>query len=203
VISAEAAKVRIHFMHQFKCGIRHKQLRHFVFVRRLFIVCLVMTLGVGASSGVAEEKFNPQKQEDFDDIAGHLRCPTCTGLSVLDSDAPFSVQIKNEVKEQLAAGKSRDDIMAFFTDRYGAWILRAPPVKGFFVFAWIVPILLLLVGPLLILFLRGRKVQDVVHDVTSGDEGEGLSLTREEALADFYAQLEKAGVPRHQIKLRS
>ena len=34
------------------------------------------------------------KEELYREVAGELRCPTCTGLSVLDSDAPFSVQIK-------------------------------------------------------------------------------------------------------------
>lgn len=64
---------------------------------------------------------------EYQDVASDLRCPTCTGLSVLDSEAAFSIQIKNEVKEQLVAGKHKDEILKFFTDRYGPWILRAPP----------------------------------------------------------------------------
>lgn len=95
----------------------------------------------------------------YRDVAGELRCPTCTGLSVLDSDAPFSVQIKNEVRTQIEAGKSKDDVLKFFVDRYGPWILRSPPVSGVNALAWLVPIALLILGPLFIWLVIGRKVR--------------------------------------------
>ncbi len=47
----------------------------------------------------------------FRDIAKEFRCPTCTGLSVLESDAGFSVQIKEQVQEQLNLGKNHDQII--------------------------------------------------------------------------------------------
>ena len=95
----------------------------------------------------------------YRDVAGDLRCPTCTGLSVLDSDAPFSVQIKNEVRTQIEAGKSKEDVLKFFVDRYGPWILRSPPVSGVNALAWLVPIALLILGPLLIWLVIGRNVR--------------------------------------------
>lgn len=102
---------------------------------------------VDAQLTEAEAKITP---DEFRDVASDLRCPTCTGLSVLDSDAPFSVQIKNEVKQQLAAGKDKSEILSFFTDRYGPWILREPPKQGINLWAWIIPAGMLLLGPVLI-----------------------------------------------------
>lgn len=99
------------------------------------------------------------KEDLYRDVAGDLRCPTCTGLSVLDSDAPFSVQIKSEVKTQLAAGKTRAEVLNFFVDRYGPWILRAPPVSGVNALAWLLPIAAIILGPLLIWFFVGRNVR--------------------------------------------
>jgi cytochrome c-type biogenesis protein CcmH/NrfF len=95
--------------------------------------------------------------EQFRDVAKELRCPTCTGLSVLESDAKFSVQIKELVKEQVEAGKNKSEILQFFTDRYGPWILRSPPKTGFNVLAWGVPIAMMLVGPILIWAFVWRK----------------------------------------------
>lgn len=95
--------------------------------------------------------------EDFLDVAKELRCPTCTGLSVLESDAKFSVQIKDIVKEQVEQGKSKDEILAYFTERYGPWILRAPPKSGFNALAWILPIAVLLLGPPLVWFFVWRR----------------------------------------------
>ena len=54
----------------------------------------------------ADEGFRDNK-DFFKDVAGELRCPTCKGLSVLDSDASFSVQIKDQVDEQIKEGKSK------------------------------------------------------------------------------------------------
>lgn len=95
--------------------------------------------------------------ESFRDVAKELRCPTCTGLSVLESDAAFSVQIKDIVREQVEAGKSKEEILKYFTARFGPWILRSPPVSGFNLWAWGVPMGLLVLGPPLIWFFIWRK----------------------------------------------
>ena len=104
---------------------------------------------------------NSGAQLKFKDVAGGLRCPTCTGLSVLDSDAKFSVQIKDEVKEQLEKGKNKEQILEFFTERYGPWILREPPSEGVNMLAWAIPILLLVIGPIGIWFFLWRNLKTV------------------------------------------
>lgn len=119
----------------------------------------------------ASEKTNINvDQNQFREVAGDLRCPTCTGLSVLDSDAPFSVQIKNEVKEQLAAGKTHDDVLKYFVARYGPWILRAPPTTGVNSLAWFVPIAALIFGPLMIWLLVARRRSDDRGDAVRSTE---------------------------------
>lgn len=133
---------------------------------RYAIIVLVFAFCSHSSLVSAQQenmKSNSAVQEEFKDIAADLRCPTCTGLSVLDSDAPFSVQIKNEVKEQLTSGKAKSDILKFFTDRYGPWILREPPKEGIHLWAWIIPLGILIVGPLLLWVLvwtRPSNVED-------------------------------------------
>ena len=84
----------------------------------LMLLLLTSSLGYSADEGFRDNK------EFFKDVAGELRCPTCTGLSVLDSDASFSVQIKDQVDEQIKEGKSKDEILSFFVERYGPWILK-------------------------------------------------------------------------------
>ncbi len=96
-------------------------------------------------------------QEEFRDVASDLRCPTCTGISVLESEASFSVQIKDIVKEKVKAGESRDQILSYFTERYGPWILREPPKTGFNIVAWAFPIALLVLGPIFVYLLVWRK----------------------------------------------
>lgn len=135
------------------------------------------TAGTGAdlAEPAPSEALPGEKQKKYDtnnpafrDVAKEFRCPTCTGLSVLESDAGFSVQIKEQVQEQLNLGKSHDQIVDYFVERYGAWILREPPVKGFNAWAWIIPITLLCLGPVLIwLLVWKRRVKADSHGVRS------------------------------------
>ncbi len=101
------------------------------------------------------------KGELFHEVAGQLRCPTCTGLSVLESDARFSQQIKEIVLEQVESGRSKDDILKYFTQRYGAWILRSPPAQGFNIVAWALPIAILVLGPPAVWFFVWRRRRTV------------------------------------------
>lgn len=114
-------------------------------------------LAVNLTDGLKDNEI-----ELYKDISGDLRCPTCTGLSILQSDAQFSVQMKEAVREQVLLGKNKDEVIKFFTERYGLWILREPPSKGAHMFAWVIPGLLLLLGPVLIWFFVWRKKQTVV-----------------------------------------
>jgi|GEM_PF-2211379 len=84
--------------------------------------------------------------ERYREVAGQFRCPTCTGLSVLESDAPFSVQIQSRVRAMLEEGKTAEEIESFFLSKYGPWILRAPPKEGFGLMAWVLPLFFLLAG---------------------------------------------------------
>lgn len=122
---------------------------------KLAFIFLILNSSAFAVDDITD--LDPAKQDEFRDVAGMLRCPTCTGLSVLGSDAPFSTQIKSLVKEQVVQGKSKDQILEYFTERYGPWILREPPKAGFNLVAWAFPALLLCLGPLLIWFLVWRR----------------------------------------------
>ena len=79
-------------------------------------------------------------------VAAQLRCPVCQGLSIQDSPSELSQQMRNLVKEQLAAGKSPEEVMAYFVSKYGEWILLAPRARGFNLVAYGLPAVLFLSG---------------------------------------------------------
>lgn len=119
----------------------------------------------------------------FQEAAKDLRCPTCTGLSVLESDAPFSKQIKDLVEEKVKEGASHKEIMTYFTERYGPWILREPPKYGVNLIAWLFPLILLVGGPICVWFFVWRKRKNVeTFGVRSADK----------ILVDFYKAVEAA-----------
>ena len=85
-------------------------------------------------------------------LSNELRCPTCQGLSVKDSEAGFSNSIKNKIRELMKQNKSDEEIKGYFIKRYGEWILRVPSKQGFNLVLWILPGAGIIIGLLLIVF---------------------------------------------------
>lgn len=79
-------------------------------------------------------------------VASELRCPVCQGLSIQASPSELSQQMRALVKEQLASGKSPDEVKAYFVSKYGEWILLSPPAHGFNLTVYALPALLLVAG---------------------------------------------------------
>lgn len=102
------------------------------------------------------EQLSEERFQTFTKIADELRCPTCIGLSIQQSDAPFAVQIKKAALEQVEQGKSYTETLAYFTKRYGDWILRTPPKEGFHLITWLIPFILIL-SAIGFFFLRYRE----------------------------------------------
>ena len=90
------------------------------------------------------------------EVAAHLRCPVCQGLSVQDSPARLAQEMRSVVKEQLRAGKSKEEIEAYFVSKYGEGILLEPPARGFNLLVYVLPAALLLGGGALVVHLARK-----------------------------------------------
>lgn len=71
------------------------------------------------------------------EIARQLRCPVCTSESVADSSVELAQQMRQIIKQQLEEGRSEQEILAFFQQRYGDWILLDPPKRGIHLVVWV------------------------------------------------------------------
>jgi len=83
-------------------------------------------------------------------VASELRCPVCQGESIQDSPAALAQEMKAIVREQLAAGRTPDEVKAYFVEKYGEWILLRPKARGWNVLVYVLPLLALVVGGLVI-----------------------------------------------------
>jgi cytochrome c-type biogenesis protein CcmH len=72
-------------------------------------------------------------------LDAELRCPVCQGTSIDDSPVAFAAEMRAVVREHLAAGASDQDVRDYFVERYGVWILLAPPARGFELALWLAP----------------------------------------------------------------
>jgi cytochrome c-type biogenesis protein CcmH len=87
-----------------------------------------------------------------------LRCLVCQNQTLADSGAELAGDLRRQVREQVAAGRSDDEIVSFLVQRYGDFVLYDPPFKATTALLWIGPFVLLLgAAAVLIVTLRRRR----------------------------------------------
>jgi cytochrome c-type biogenesis protein CcmH len=86
-----------------------------------------------------------------------IRCVVCQSQSIEESDAEIAAQLRNAIREQMAAGKTPDEIRDYLVARYGDFVLLDPPFKPATLVLWIGPFALVAIGLGFVLFQRGRK----------------------------------------------
>ncbi|MBL8351332.1 MAG: cytochrome c-type biogenesis protein CcmH [Burkholderiaceae bacterium] len=92
-------------------------------------------------------------------VAAELRCLVCQNQSLADSNASLAVDLKNQVREQLQAGRSEQQVLAYMTERYGDFVRYRPPLKASTVLLWAGPLLLVLLAALVLRWALARSQQ--------------------------------------------
>jgi cytochrome c-type biogenesis protein CcmH len=101
---------------------------------------------------------NANEEQRIRQLEEKLRCLVCQNQSLADSNAELAGDLRKQVREQVAAGKTDDEIVAFLVQRYGDFVLYEPPFKATTALLWIGPFVLLLgAGVVLLLTLRRRR----------------------------------------------
>ena len=99
---------------------------------------------------------DPALERRVTSLAHELRCLVCQNQTLADSNAPLAQDLRNQIREQLKAGKSERDVIDFMVARYGDFVLYRPPFKATTVALWTGPFVLLALGAWL-LVRRVRK----------------------------------------------
>ena len=89
-------------------------------------------------------------------VASELRCPVCQGESIEDSPSGLAQEMRAVVREQLAAGKTPDEVKAYFAGKYGEWILLQPRASGWNLIVYVLPVAALLAGAAVVVRLTRR-----------------------------------------------
>lgn len=92
-------------------------------------------------------------------VAAELRCPVCQGESIQESPSELAQEMKGVVRDQLAAGRTPDEVKAYFVGRYGEWILLRPTTTGFNALLYWLPPIVLLAGIGIVFMIARRWVR--------------------------------------------
>lgn len=78
---------------------------------------------------------------DFDQraraIADQLRCPVCRGVPISESPSPLAMDMVQTIRQKLKEGQTEEQILSYFENHYGEWILLEPKPKGLNRLLWI------------------------------------------------------------------
>ena len=135
---------------------------------RAVLAALLLALA-GAAFGQSSEIANPDPavERRLKALAEELRCLVCQNQTIADSNAPLAVDLRNQIRTQIAQGRSDDEIRAYMVERYGDFVLYKPPFHAGTALLWLGP-------PLLV----GMTVE---YDTTP------------EAMADYAVRFREAG----------
>jgi cytochrome c-type biogenesis protein CcmH len=119
--------------------------------------------GLGIAKEAQPASDDPALEERVMNLSKELRCLVCQNETLADSRADLAEDLRNQIREQMKAGKSDKQIVAYLTQRYGKFILYNPPIDPTTYLLWFGPFVLLLAG-LFVLFRFVKQRRELITD---------------------------------------
>ena len=125
---------------------------------KLIVLFLVILCSLPVCALAKEAKSisdDPELEKRVMALSEELRCLVCQNETLAGSHADLAADLRQQIREQMKAGKTDKEIVAFLTERYGDFILYNPPVNRRTYLLWFGPFILLAGG--LVAFYRYIK----------------------------------------------
>ena len=113
---------------------------------------------------------DPALQARYVALTHELRCMQCQNESIADSPVDLAADLRNQVREQLLAGKSDDEIRSWMAARYGDFILFRPRYSWRNAWLWGAPAALLLLGAAVCWRILRKRTQLLASDLDPVEE---------------------------------
>jgi len=111
----------------------------------LLVALALSPIALLAADAVPTEK-DPVASARAVALSEKLRCLVCQNQTILESNAELAQDLRKQIREQIAAGKSDKEIVDYMVARYGDFVLYQPPVKSTTLLLWAGPALLVGIG---------------------------------------------------------
>jgi cytochrome c-type biogenesis protein CcmH len=118
---------------------------------KAFVAALLLAFAAAASGQVQAPDVakDPEVERRLKALAEELRCLVCQNQTIADSNAPLAIDLRNQIRGQIAQGRSDDQIRGYMVERYGDFVLYRPPFKALTLVLWLGPFVLLAAGALI------------------------------------------------------
>ena len=147
------------------------------FMTALF--CGFLSLPVFAAEALPNAE-DPAIEQRMNKLAEDLRCLVCQNESLAGSRADLAADLRREIREQMHAGKSDKEVVAYLTNRYGDFVLYKPPFKPVTFLLWLGPVLFLATGGIIWFFTLRRRRHLATPQISEAARQQAAKLLAEE-----------------------
>jgi len=137
------------------------------------VALLVLLLSVPLFAVAQEAKpmaKDPALEQRVMNLSQELRCLVCQNETLADSRADLAEDLRTQIREQMKAGKSDKEIVAFLTARYGNFIRYRPPFEPITYPLWLLPFILMIAGLTFLFFILKQRRGLITDEPLSPDE---------------------------------
>jgi cytochrome c-type biogenesis protein CcmH len=151
-------------------------------MRQAFAVLAVLWLAIAPALAQEAQLSDPKLEQRARDLSREIRCVVCQSQSVADSDADIARELRVLIREQIAVGKSNQEIRDYLVARYGDFVLLDPPFKASTYVLWIGPFAVLVFAGLgVALFFRRRAQESArLRDLDPDEQSRVARLLRDD-----------------------
>lgn len=129
----------------------------------ILLLCLLPSVVTAQLQTEDKPSDDPAVEARLAKLSHELRCLQCQNQTLAESPSSIAADLRREIREQIKAGKSDKEIVAFLTQRYGDFILYRPRVTPLTYLLWFGPFLVL-IGGLILLFRYVKQRRDSITE---------------------------------------
>jgi cytochrome c-type biogenesis protein CcmH len=147
--------------------------------KHVWVILILLLLWVPTLAPAGAQGREPTIEE-INAIARELWCPLCNGVRLDTCELRACEQMRDTIREKLAAGESKEAIKAYFIEKYGEIVLGEPPRRGVNWLPWLLPFAALVFGAGYLVYIgRAWTARSRPATVAVSPEGEDLPATQE------------------------
>jgi len=144
------------------------------------ILLLSVLVSFSIAAAIDVYKFDNEEQEAlFKTLTAELRCPKCQNNNLADSNASIAKDMRQKTYNMVIEGKNEDQIVDYWVDRFGNFVIYKPPVTLATSILWVAPGLFVVLGFVIIVRNSRRKLrtrdEDEDEDELTGADKDRLA----------------------------
>ncbi|HEU4620331.1 MAG TPA: cytochrome c-type biogenesis protein [Gammaproteobacteria bacterium] len=133
---------------------------------RLAAVLAVLFVSRASLAVDVEPRFDdPALEQRYQTLIHEVRCLVCLNQTIADSTVPLAAELRRNVHDLVAQGKSEKEVRDYLVARYGDFVLYKPPLRPDTWLLWGAPFILLVIGGVVFArILKNRSRQPLDED---------------------------------------